>query len=61
LSTSAANTETDAFSLLRADILAIQAEIAAALPKVTDRMTRFHLQDIQVRIRKTLEANPTIQ
>jgi hypothetical protein len=24
-------------------------------------MTKFHLEDIQVRIRKTLEANPTIQ
>ena len=61
LSTKADNTETDAFSLVRADILQLQDEIGAALPKVRDRMTRYHLQDIQVRIRKTLEANPVIQ
>ncbi|HXD76657.1 MAG TPA: hypothetical protein VN616_02555 [Puia sp.] len=61
LSTKADQTETDGFSLVRADILAIQREVAAALPKVTDRMTKYHLQDIQVRIRNTLEANPTIQ
>jgi hypothetical protein len=61
LSTKADNTETDAFSLVRVDILQLQEEIGAALPKVSDRMTRYHLQDIQVRIRKTLEANPVIQ
>ena len=61
LSTKADQTESDAFSLIRADILQLQREIAQNLPKVTDQMTRHHLEDIQVRIRKTLEANPTIQ
>jgi hypothetical protein len=61
LSTKADQTESDAFSLIRADILRLQREIAQDLPKVTDQMTRYHLEDIQVRIRKTLEANPTIQ
>jgi len=61
LSTKADATETDAFSLIRADILQIQAEVTAALPRATDLMTRYHLQDLQVRIKKTLEANPVIQ
>jgi hypothetical protein len=61
LSTKADQTETDAFSLIRADILLLQSEIAADLPRVTDAMTRYHLQDLQVRIRKTLDANPVIQ
>lgn len=61
LSTNANSTETDAFSVIRADILQLQTEINAALPGVTDRMTRYHLQDLQTRIKKTLEANPVIQ
>jgi hypothetical protein len=61
LSTKADQTETDAFSLIRADILQLQNEINADLPRVSDLMTRYHLQDLQVRIRKTLEANPVIQ
>jgi hypothetical protein len=61
LSTKADATETDAFSLIRADILQIQAEVNGALPRATDLMTKYHLQDLQVRIKKTLEANPVIQ
>jgi Met-zincin/Domain of unknown function (DUF5117)/Domain of unknown function (DUF5118) len=61
LSTKADNTESDAFSLIRADIIQLQAEINADLPRVSDAMTRYHLQDLQVRIKKTLEANPVIQ
>ncbi len=61
LSTKADQTETDAFSLIRADILQLQSEINADLPKVSDLMTKYHLQDLQVRIKKTLEANPVIQ
>jgi hypothetical protein len=61
LSTKADNTESDAFSLIRADVLQLQTEINAALLRVTDRMTKYHLEDIQVRIKKTLEANPVIQ
>jgi len=61
LSTKADATETDAFSLIRADILQIQAEVNGALPRAADLMTKYHLQDLQVRIKKTLEANPVIQ
>jgi Met-zincin/Domain of unknown function (DUF5117)/Domain of unknown function (DUF5118) len=61
LSTKADQTESDAFSLIRADILQLQSEINADLPRVTDAMTRYHLQDLQVRIKKTLDANPVIQ
>ena len=61
LSTKAEQTESDAFSLIRADILQLQSEINADLPRVTDAMTRYHLQDLQVRIKKTLDANPVIQ
>jgi len=61
LSTKADQTESDAFSLIRADILQLQSEINADLPRVSDQMTRYHLQDLQVRIKKTLEANPVIQ
>lgn len=61
LSTKPDQTESDAFSLSRADILQLQSEINADLPRVSDAMTRYHLQDLQVRIKKTLEANPVIQ
>ena len=61
LSTKADQTESDAFSLIRADILQLQAEINADLPRVSDQMTRYHLQDLQVRIKKTLDANQVIQ
>ena len=61
LSTKAEQTESDAFSLIRADILQLQSEIATDLPRVTDQMTKYHLQDLQVRIKKTLAANPVIQ
>jgi hypothetical protein len=61
LSTNADQTETDAFSLLRADILQLQKEITLALPRVKDKMNRYHLEDMLARIKKTLEANPVIQ
>jgi hypothetical protein len=61
LSTSADNTETDAFSIIREDFLQLQREIKMAIPKVKDKLTLYHLQDLEVRIKKTLEANPVIQ
>ena len=61
LSTKADQTETDAFSLIRADILQLQRELNADLPRVGDTMTKYHLEDLQMRIKKTLEANPVIQ
>jgi len=61
LSTSPDYTETDASTVIRMDILQLQKEIAAAIPRTKDKLTRYHLQDIQVRIRKILEANPVIE
>lgn len=61
LSTNADNTETDAFTIVRMDILQLQKEIALAIPKTKDKLTKYHLEDMQVRIKKTLEANQVIQ
>ncbi|MCW3116610.1 MAG: zinc-dependent metalloprotease, partial [Chitinophagaceae bacterium] len=61
LSTSADYTETDAFTMIKMDILQLQKEIALAIPRTKDKLTRFHLLDIQERIKKTLEANPVIE
>jgi hypothetical protein len=61
LSTSADNTETDAFTIVRMDIIQLQKEIDAAIPRTKDKLTKYHLQDMQVRIKKTLEANQVIQ
>jgi uncharacterized protein DUF4953 len=61
LSTSADYTETDAFSIVRMDILQLQKEIASAIPRTKDKLTKYHLEDLQVRIKKTLEAKPVIE
>jgi len=61
LSTQTDQTESDAFSLLREDILQLQKEINAAILKEQDPLSKYHLEDLQVRIKKTLEANPVIQ
>ena len=56
LSTDADQTESDAFSMIRADVIKLQKEISAALPRVKDKLDRYHLTDMQVRIRKTARA-----
>jgi len=61
LSTTPENTETDAFSIIRADFLHLQKEVNSAIPRTSDKLTRYHLEDIKERIKKTLEAKPTIQ
>jgi hypothetical protein len=49
-------TETDTYSLLRADLVTLQREIVQALPRISDPMSKYHLEDLSVRIKKTLEA-----
>lgn len=47
--------ETDASSILRYDLHALQKEIEKAAPRASDPMTRIHLEDLQYRITSTLE------
>jgi len=61
LSTNSDYTETDAFTMIRMDILQLQKEIATALPRTKDKLTRYHFQDMLVRIKKILEAKPAIE
>jgi hypothetical protein len=56
MSTSADVTETDAFSILRADVMQIQDEVKTALSRTKDDLTRYHLEDLQVRLKKILMA-----
>jgi hypothetical protein len=56
MGTSADFTENDAFSLVRMDLLDLQKEIEAAIPKATDRFSKIHLEDLHQRIRNTFEA-----
>jgi hypothetical protein len=47
-------TETDASSMLKADMYLLQKQIAQALPKTTDLLTKVHLLDLQHRIKSAL-------
>src|SRR6185312_6561134 len=58
LSTDPAVAETDAAAFLRQHMVELQQQIGSALPKVRDNTTRYHLKDLQVRIKKVLEAEP---
>ena len=45
---------TDVPSIARAQLVSLKSEIAAAILKETDKMSRYHLQDVQERIRQAL-------
>lgn len=45
--------ETDAYSIARADLMRVQKEIMQAIPKTKDAITRYHLEDLAARIKKT--------
>jgi hypothetical protein len=45
----------DARALLRGELTALDAQIAAALPRVRDRVTRYHLMDVRHEIRRILD------
>jgi hypothetical protein len=46
---------TDVPSIARAQLVALRAEVAGAIPRETDKLSKYHLQDIQERIKKILE------
>ncbi|HTD95059.1 MAG TPA: zinc-dependent metalloprotease [Chitinophagaceae bacterium] len=48
--------KSDISSLIRADLKIVQAKIKAALPAMTDKMTKYHLQDMSDRIEKVLKG-----
>jgi hypothetical protein len=46
--------KSDIPSLLKGTLRSLKAEVAAAIPAYSDRMTRYHLQDLNERIEKIL-------
>jgi len=46
---------TDLPSIARAEISALRAQILASLPATTDRLSKYHLQDLAERIRRALD------
>jgi len=48
---------TDVPSIARAQLVELKAEITAAIPRTTDRLSRYHLQDAAERIRQALNPN----
>ena len=53
-SNDAEETETDAYSIVRADLLRLQGEVERALPQVSEPLSRYHMEDIAARIKKAL-------
>lgn len=47
--------ESDIISVLKGNLRSLQAEIKTALPATGDRMTKYHLQDVNDRIEKILD------
>ena len=47
--------KSDIISVLKGNLRSLQAEIKTALPAISDRMTRYHLQDVNDRIEKILD------
>jgi hypothetical protein len=45
----------DARALLRGELTALDAQITGALPRVRDRVTRYHLMDVRHEIRRILD------
>ncbi len=54
-------TETDVYSILRADFIKLQSEVHQAIPKQTDPLSKYHLQDLEVRIKNILTAKISMQ
>ena len=51
-----ANAETDAGSLIRADLVLLKQQIHQALPRAEDPLTLYHLKDLESRIRQVMHA-----
>jgi hypothetical protein len=47
--------KSDVISLTRAHLLQLKAEITAALPAYSDKMSKYHLQDVVSRINHALD------
>ncbi len=48
---------TDIPSVARAYLSMVNAEIVAALPATTDKLSKYHLQDVSARIKEALDTN----
>ncbi len=46
---------TDVPSMARAQLVALKAQVDAAIPGTADKMSKYHLQDISYRIKKALD------
>jgi len=46
---------TDAVSIARAQLVTLKRQVDAAIPSMSDRMSKYHLQDISERIKKALD------
>ncbi|WP_121810202.1 zinc-dependent metalloprotease [Mucilaginibacter kameinonensis] len=49
--------ENDAFSIVKADLYKLQAELKRAIPRSTDKLTTYHLQDLERRIESMLRLS----
>lgn len=47
--------DTDIPSIVRAHLTALRAEIQAAIPGTTDKLSKYHLQDVSERIKRALD------
>ena len=54
-------TETDVYSVARADFQLLLQELRQAIPRLTDRLGKYHLQDMEVRVKNTLDAKISMQ
>jgi hypothetical protein len=45
----------DVISVTRGHLVALRSDINAALPGISDKMSRYHLQDVVTRINQALE------
>ena len=50
---------TDIPSIVRAQLVELRSEITAAIPKETDKVSKYHLQDVLERIKQALNPKET--
>jgi len=56
----AASTETDASSLLKADVIQLEREIKLAIKRTKDPLTLYHLKDLEHRIKGAITSKQSI-
>ncbi|MCR6721481.1 MAG: hypothetical protein NVV59_14625 [Chitinophagaceae bacterium] len=49
--------KSDISSILRAELRTLQTKLKAAIPVTTDKLTKYHLQDVLFRIEKALSKD----